>query len=129
VDPRAGLDDVEKKKFLTLPGLQLQPICRPARSQSLYRLSYPGSCLIRYLSEIFFLTKFQCDFSKLPKFGFLEIALRFTWIISCVMICLSSLYLLTVSSYTDGHQSAVTPYICLRGTQVKKERKSILMLK
>jgi hypothetical protein len=38
VDPRAGLDDLEKRKFLTLPGLELQPLRRPARSQSLYRL-------------------------------------------------------------------------------------------
>jgi hypothetical protein len=36
--PRAGLDDVEKRKFLTLPGLELRPLCRPARSQSLSRL-------------------------------------------------------------------------------------------
>jgi hypothetical protein len=36
VDPRAGLDDVEKRKFLT------RPLCRPACSQSLYRLSCPG---------------------------------------------------------------------------------------
>jgi hypothetical protein len=44
VDPRAGLDDVEKTKFLTLPGLELRrPLDRPARSQSLYRLRYPGS--------------------------------------------------------------------------------------
>jgi hypothetical protein len=43
VDPRAGLDDVEKRKFSTLPGLELRPLCRPARSQSLYRLRYPGS--------------------------------------------------------------------------------------
>jgi hypothetical protein len=43
VDPRAGLDDLEKRKFLTLPGLQLRPLGHPARSQSLYRLSYPGS--------------------------------------------------------------------------------------
>jgi hypothetical protein len=43
VDPRAGLDDVEKSKFLTLPGLELRPLGRPARSQSLYRLRYPGS--------------------------------------------------------------------------------------
>jgi hypothetical protein len=34
VDPRAGLDDA---------GLELQPLSRPARSQSLYRLRYPGS--------------------------------------------------------------------------------------
>jgi hypothetical protein len=30
VDPRAGLDDVEKRKFLTLPGLDLRPLSRPA---------------------------------------------------------------------------------------------------
>jgi hypothetical protein len=41
VDPRASLDDVEKRKFLTLPGLELRPLGRPARSQLL--LSYPGS--------------------------------------------------------------------------------------
>jgi hypothetical protein len=43
VDPRAGLDDVEKRKFLTLPQLKLLPLGRPARSESLYRLRYPGS--------------------------------------------------------------------------------------
>jgi hypothetical protein len=42
VGPRAGLDDVEKRKFLTLPGLELRPLNRPTRSQSLYRLRYPG---------------------------------------------------------------------------------------
>jgi hypothetical protein len=42
VDPRAGLDDVEKRKFLTLAGLELRSPGRPARSQSLYRLRYPG---------------------------------------------------------------------------------------
>jgi hypothetical protein len=43
VNPTAGLDDFEKRKFLTLPGLELRPHNRPARSQSLYRLRYPGS--------------------------------------------------------------------------------------
>jgi hypothetical protein len=43
VDPRAGLDDVEKRKFLAVPGLELHPLSRPGRSQSLYRLRYPGS--------------------------------------------------------------------------------------
>jgi hypothetical protein len=38
VDPRAGLDDVEKRKFLTLPRLELRPLGRPTRSLSLYRL-------------------------------------------------------------------------------------------
>jgi hypothetical protein len=41
VDPRAGLDDVEKRKFLPPPGLGIPTLGRPARSQSLYRLSYP----------------------------------------------------------------------------------------
>jgi hypothetical protein len=39
---RAGLDDVEKGKFLTLPELELGPLGHPARRQSLYRLCYPG---------------------------------------------------------------------------------------
>jgi hypothetical protein len=43
VDPRASLDDVEKRKFLTPPELEFRPLSRPARSQSLYRLRYPGS--------------------------------------------------------------------------------------
>jgi hypothetical protein len=38
VSPRAGLEDMEKRKFLTLLGLELRFLGRPARSQSLYRL-------------------------------------------------------------------------------------------
>jgi hypothetical protein len=33
--PRAGLGNVEKKQFLTLPGFELRPLGRPARIQSL----------------------------------------------------------------------------------------------
>jgi hypothetical protein len=47
VNPRTGLDDVEKRMFLTLPGIEFRTLCRAARSQSLYRryrLSYPNSC-------------------------------------------------------------------------------------
>jgi hypothetical protein len=47
VDHRTGLDDVEKIKFLTLLGLELRPLGRPVRSQSLYGLRYPGSADIR----------------------------------------------------------------------------------
>jgi hypothetical protein len=43
VDLRAGLDDLENRKFLTPPGLELRPLGRPARSYSLYRLRYPDS--------------------------------------------------------------------------------------
>jgi hypothetical protein len=46
MDPRAGLDDMEKRKFLTIPGLELRPLGRPSRSQSLYRLSYPDLTLL-----------------------------------------------------------------------------------
>jgi hypothetical protein len=52
VDPRAGLEDAEKRKFLTLPGLELRPLGRPAYSQSLYRLSYsdsPQICVYVYI--------------------------------------------------------------------------------
>jgi hypothetical protein len=45
VDPRVGLEDVEKRKFLTVPGLEFRPLGRPARSQSLYQLRYPSSKL------------------------------------------------------------------------------------
>jgi hypothetical protein len=40
VELRPGLDDVEKRKFLTLPGLELRPLGYRARIQSLYRLRY-----------------------------------------------------------------------------------------
>jgi hypothetical protein len=43
VGPRTGLDNVEKRKLLTLPGFELRTLRRPASSQSLYRLRYPGS--------------------------------------------------------------------------------------
>jgi hypothetical protein len=48
VDPRAGPDDVEKRKFLTLPGLELRPLGRPACNQSLYRLRnwYYDNCSV-----------------------------------------------------------------------------------
>jgi hypothetical protein len=43
VGTRAGLDDMEKRKFMTFPGLELRPLSCPARSQTLYRLRYPGA--------------------------------------------------------------------------------------
>jgi hypothetical protein len=51
VDLRAGLDDVEKRKFLILPGLDIQPLGLPARGQSLYRLRYPGSIFLKCTSK------------------------------------------------------------------------------
>jgi hypothetical protein len=52
VGPRTGLDDVEKRKFLTLHGLELRPLCRPTRSQSLYRLSSLGSLRNEFVTEM-----------------------------------------------------------------------------
>jgi hypothetical protein len=47
VGPRAGLDDVEKKKFLAPPGLELRNLGLPTSNQSLCRLLYPGpSCTL-----------------------------------------------------------------------------------
>jgi hypothetical protein len=40
VGSRAGLDDVEKRKFFTLQGLELVSFDRPSRTQPLYRLCY-----------------------------------------------------------------------------------------
>jgi hypothetical protein len=42
-NPRAGLDDINKWKFLTLLELQLQPLSCAACSQLLYQLHYCGS--------------------------------------------------------------------------------------
>jgi hypothetical protein len=57
VDPRADLDGVEKKKFLTLTGLELRPVGRrPARNQSLYRPRYPGS----YNNTVHYYSAFSC---------------------------------------------------------------------
>jgi hypothetical protein len=42
VDPRANLDDMEERKFSTLPGLELRPLCRPARSQPLTDYAIPA---------------------------------------------------------------------------------------
>jgi hypothetical protein len=52
VAPRVGLEDMEKRIFLTLPGLELRTLCRPARNQSLYRLRYPGSQIERYKKNL-----------------------------------------------------------------------------
>jgi hypothetical protein len=49
VGPRAGLDDLEKRKFLPPPRLELRSLGRPARSLSLYRLRSPGYYAYKYI--------------------------------------------------------------------------------
>jgi hypothetical protein len=69
---RAGLDDMEKRKFLTLPGLELRPLGRPASRQSLYRLRYSGSYGIQCSIEKYVLAvkavRF-CDDNANTNFG------------------------------------------------------------
>jgi hypothetical protein len=63
VDPRAGLDDMKKWKYFIPPGLELRALSRPASSQSLYPLRYPGSHS--------FLNRTIKDWNRLPA-GVLE---------------------------------------------------------
>jgi hypothetical protein len=43
-DPRTrSRRRIERRKILPLPGLELRPLLRPARGQSLYQLRYPVS--------------------------------------------------------------------------------------
>jgi hypothetical protein len=55
VDLRAGLDDLEKRKFLTLPGLELRSLGRPARRSYivsrlfLWKTLYAGGLLYAFL--------------------------------------------------------------------------------
>jgi hypothetical protein len=55
VEPRASTDDTEGREILPLPGLELRSLGRPARSQLLYRIRYPG---------------FQNNYLVLKKFTF-----------------------------------------------------------
>jgi hypothetical protein len=41
VDPRASLDDMKKRKFLTLLGLELRPLGRPASGYTDYAIPAP----------------------------------------------------------------------------------------
>jgi hypothetical protein len=45
VGPRVGLEDVEKGKFLTLPGLKPKPLGHPADIHFQYQLHYSSSYL------------------------------------------------------------------------------------
>jgi hypothetical protein len=49
---RAGMDPVEKRRLLNLPGLVLRPLVLPVCSQSLYLLRYPGSFRFHALVRI-----------------------------------------------------------------------------
>jgi hypothetical protein len=40
-------NDVQRRQIRLLQELELRPLCRPLRSESLYRLSYPGSAIFK----------------------------------------------------------------------------------
>jgi hypothetical protein len=46
VNPRAGLDDVEKRKFLTLSGLELRSHGRPASRYTDYAIPAPQAFVV-----------------------------------------------------------------------------------
>jgi hypothetical protein len=58
MDPRAGLDDVEKRKFLTLPGLKLRPLGRPAHSEATNLVSVTRGRLRFFFSFTFCMSIF-----------------------------------------------------------------------
>jgi hypothetical protein len=71
VGPRTDLDDVEKRKFLTLPGLELWHLSHPARKQSL---------LIEFLEK-----------KNTTCFDWLAIIiswrfLHITWLVNCILL-------------------------------------------
>jgi hypothetical protein len=63
--PQSQPGRLREEKFLTLPGLDLRPLGRRARSQSLYRLSYPRShihitspkCVVDYSCTICYMAE------------------------------------------------------------------------
>jgi hypothetical protein len=57
-DPTIGLNDVKRRKILLLLRLELQILGRPARTQSLYRLSYPSSEFEKVYLRILIQVKF-----------------------------------------------------------------------
>jgi hypothetical protein len=69
VDHRAGQDDLEKIKFLTLSGLELRP--PRSFSQSLYRLRYPGPSVYKYLQNIKTIIMYICEFYNNINFNIL----------------------------------------------------------
>jgi hypothetical protein len=85
VDPRADLDDFEKRKLSTLPGLELRPLSRPARSQSLYRLRYPGSLYVLVLSDNF-ASHFETKFDTRTRIMIVNFTFMKELITDCVLI-------------------------------------------
>jgi hypothetical protein len=65
--PRTGLDDVERRKIFTVPGLEHHLLGRPARSQSLYWLRFPGSHIWISLLDLLALSRKGWITIKTPR--------------------------------------------------------------
>jgi hypothetical protein len=61
VGPGIGLDDMNNRKILSLPGLELQPLRRPAHSQLLYQLHYSNSVKVCHDITKVWLTVRSCS--------------------------------------------------------------------
>jgi hypothetical protein len=61
------LDDVDRRKFLSLLGLELRSLGSPIRSQSLFRLRYPGSLPYSYRSANYFVRPINFGISYIQK--------------------------------------------------------------
>jgi hypothetical protein len=85
VGPRASLNDVEERQFFRLPGLELRPLGRPARSLLLYRLRYLENMKGRYDLE-----RPRHRKGNLVKFILREVWLehfRYLWTIVKILKC------------------------------------------
>jgi hypothetical protein len=78
--PRAGKDDMEKGKFLTLFGLELRPLRCPARGQSLYRMRNLGSHICSVWNKIF---NCQQILIQVSSTAFHEYLVSFFRIVTC----------------------------------------------
>jgi hypothetical protein len=82
VGPRAGLDTEDRGKMLSpLPGIEPRSPGRPARSQTLYRLSYLGSQF------------------NLKNLQFLELKTFISLYLKCLLFTTIILTFLTISLY------------------------------
>jgi hypothetical protein len=90
VDLRGGVDDVEKRKFLILPRLELQPLGLPARSQLLYRLRYPGlSDGFTYIFIKLFLLLSAKPRDYMPKSDkYISFIFHSSWSIKFILYCI-----------------------------------------
>jgi hypothetical protein len=73
--PRAGLEDMKKRKFLTLPRLELRHLGLPARSQSLYRLRCLYWGVVDKIQSWLQINKNKGQFTERPKCIYWNISL------------------------------------------------------